>query len=546
MLEFQYLIVGAGGLRSRLEKYFVRARLELVIKKRASSGTIRLILRDEERIYIAIDLKSFYASVECVERGLDPLSTNLVVADSSRTDKTICLAVSPSLKAYGISGRARLFEVVQRVRQVNWERSLNAPWQRLTGKSVYDAELKQNPSLAVDYLVAPPRMAHYIEYSTRIYEIYLKYVAPEDIHVYSIDEVFMDVTQYLAIYKKSPHDLAMTIVRDVLAQTGITATAGIGTNMYLCKVAMDIVAKHLPVDKDGVRIAQIDELAYRQQLWNHKPLTDFWRVGRGIASRLQQYGIDTMGKIARVSLRNPEFLYRLFGVNAELLIDHAWGWEPCTIDYVKAYRPETNCLSSGQVLTRAYTVSEARIVIQEMADAVALDLVDKRLVTDQLVVTIGYDIESLTRPEIASQYHGEVSVDYYGRRVPKHSHGTFNLDRQTSSARLIGEGVLALYDRITNPNLLVRRLNITVNHVVREELARNTHRAIEYNLFTDIEKVQTEVREENETLSRERAMQETLLELKKKYGKNAILKGLNFAESATARDRNAQIGGHKA
>lgn len=503
-------------------------------------------MRQEERIYIAIDLKSFYASVECVERGLDPLSTNLVVADSSRTDKTICLAVSPSLKAYGISGRARLFEVVQRVRQVNWERSLNAPWRRLTGKSVYDAELKQNPSLAVDYLVAPPRMAHYIEYSTRIYEIYLKYVAPEDIHVYSIDEVFMDVTQYLAIYKKSPHDLAMTIVRDVLAQTGITATAGIGTNMYLCKVAMDIVAKHLPADKDGVRIAQIDELAYRQQLWNHKPLTDFWRVGRGIASRLQQYGIDTMGKIARVSLRNPEFLYRLFGVNAELLIDHAWGWEPCTIDYVKAYRPETNCLSSGQVLTRAYTVSEARIVIQEMADAVALDLVDKRLVTDQLVVTIGYDIESLTRPEIASQYQGEVSVDYYGRRVPKHSHGTFNLDRQTSSARLIGEGVLALYDRITNPNLLVRRLNITVNHVVREELARNTHRAIEYNLFTDIEKVQTEVREENETLSRERAMQETLLELKKKYGKNAILKGLNFAESATARDRNAQIGGHKA
>lgn len=503
-------------------------------------------MTQSERTYIAIDLKSFYASVECVERGLDPLTTNLVVADSSRTDKTICLAVSPSLKAYGISGRARLFEVVQRVRQVNRERQMKAPWQHLTGKSVYDAELKQHPELAVDYVVAPPRMAYYIKYSTRIYQIYLKYVAPEDIHVYSIDEVFMDVTNYLSIYKMSAHDLAMTIVRDVLSQTGITATAGIGTNMYLCKVAMDIVAKHMPADKDGVRIAEIDEMEYRRQLWDHRPLTDFWRVGHGIAQRLATYGIDTMGKIARVSLRNPEFLYKLFGVNAELLIDHAWGWEPCTIDYVKAYRPETNSLSSGQVLTCAYTVDKARVVIHEMADAVALDLVSKRLVTDQLVVTVGYDIESLTNPDIRAKYHGPVVYDHYGRPVPKHSHGTANLDRQTSSARLISNAVLALFDRIINPDLLVRRLNVTVNNVVSEDHARNMHKPVEYNLFTDMEQVAREQHQENEKLEKERAIQQTLLDIKSKYGKNAILKGLNFAEGATAKDRNAQIGGHKA
>lgn len=503
-------------------------------------------MTQSQRTYIAIDLKSFYASVECVERGLDPLSTNLVVADSSRTDKTICLAVSPSLKAYGIGGRARLFEVVQRVRQVNWERQRKAPWQRLTGKSVFDTELKQHPELAVDYLVAPPRMAYYIDYSTRIYQIYLKYIAPEDIHVYSIDEVFMDVTQYLSIYKKAPHDLAMDIIHDVLKQTGITATAGIGTNMYLCKVAMDIVAKHLPPDENGVRIAQIDERTYREKLWNHRPLTDFWRVGRGIANRLEMYGIDTMGKIARLSLRNEEFLYKQFGINAELLIDHAWGWEPCTIDCVKAYRPETNCLSSGQVLTCAYSVEKARIVIQEMADAVALDLVSKRLVTDQLVVTVGYDIESLSNPEIRAKYNGPVGVDYYGRQVPKHAHGTFNLDRQTSSARLIREATLALFDRIVNPDLLVRRLNITVNRVVREDEARNMMKTVQYDLFTDMAQVEREQQEEKESLNRERAMQETLLDIKRKFGKNAILKGLNFAEGATAKDRNAQIGGHKA
>lgn len=503
-------------------------------------------MQQHDRTYIAIDLKSFYASVECVERNLDPLTTNLVVADSSRTDKTICLAVSPSLKAYGIGGRARLFEVVQRVRQVNREREKRAPWQHFTGRSVHDLELQQHPELAVDYMVAPPRMAHYIEYSTRIYQIYLKYVAPEDIHVYSIDEVFMDVTNYLGIYKMSAHDLAMTIIRDVLSQTGITATAGIGTNMYLCKVAMDIVAKHLPADKDGVRIACLDEMAYRRQLWDHRPLTDFWRVGHGIAQRLATYGIDTMGKLARVSLRNQEFLYKLFGVNAELLIDHAWGWEPCTIDYVKAYRPETNSLSSGQVLTCAYTVPKARIVIHEMADAVALDLVSKRLVTDQLVLTVCYDHECLTNAEIRAKYSGPVVTDYYGRPAPKHSHGTANLDRQTSSGMLIVNAVLELFDRIVNPDLLVRRLNITVNHVVREDQASKKVKAVEYNLFTDMDQVAREQREENETLKKERVIQETLLNIKQKFGKNAILKGLNFAEGATAKDRNSQIGGHKA
>ncbi len=499
---------------------------------------------DNNRTYIAIDLKSFYASVECVERKLDPLTTNLVVADASRTDKTICLAVSPSLKAYGIGGRARLFEVVQRMRQVNREREKLAPWQHLNGKSVYDKELKEHPDLAVDYLIAPPRMAHYIEYSTRIFQVYLKYVAPEDIHVYSIDEVFMDVTNYLGIYKLSAHDLAMKIVRDVLSTTGITATAGIGTNMYLAKVAMDIVAKHLPADKDGVRIAQLDEMDYRRQLWNHRPLTDFWRVGAGIARRLETYGIDTMGKIARLSLRNEEFLYKLFGVNAELLIDHAWGWEPCTIDYVKAYRPETHCLSSGQVLTCAYTVPKARIVIEEMADAVALDLVDKRLVTDQLTVTVCYDTESLTDPTISAQYQGPVGIDYYGRKAPKHSHGTYNLERHTSSASMLRKAVLSLYDRIVDPILLVRRLNITVNHVLREDQAETAPRPVQYDLFTDMDQVAREQREQQAELSKERAMQETLLDIKKKFGKNAILKGLNFAEGATAKERNAQIGGH--
>lgn len=498
----------------------------------------------KQRRYIAIDLKSFYASVECVDRGLDPLSTNLVVADKSRTEKTICLAVSPSLKAYGIGGRARLFEVVQRVREVNQQRQLQCGG-RLKGKSYNDNELRQHPDWELDYVVAPPRMGHYMEVSSRVYQTYLKYIAPEDIHVYSIDEVFMDVTNYLGNYKMTPHELAMTMIRDVLKTTGITATAGIGTNMYLCKVAMDIVAKHIPADKDGVRIGELDEMSYREKLWDHKPLTSFWRVGKGTANRLAQYGIDTMGKLARMSLHNEELLYKLFGVNAELLIDHAWGYEPCTIDMVKAYKPENNSFSSGQVLQSAYDVRKARVVVQEMAEAVALNLVSKRMLTDQIVLTVGYDIESLTNPAIREQYHGEVTTDFYGRKVPKSAHGSENIGRQTSSTRLITEAVLALYDRIVDPHLLVRRLNLTTNHVVYEDTVSHQQQPTQLDLFTDYEAIQAKEQREQEALDKERRMQEVQLAIKQRFGKNAILKGMNFQEGATAIERNAQIGGHR-
>ena len=498
----------------------------------------------KQRQYIAIDLKSFYASVECVDRGLDPLSTNLVVADKSRTEKTICLAVSPSLKAYGIGGRARLFEVVQRVREVNQQRQMQCGG-RLKGKSYNDNELKQHPDWELDYVVAPPRMGHYMEVSSRVYQTYLKYIAPEDIHVYSIDEVFMDVTNYLDNYKMTPHELAMTMIRDVLKTTGITATAGIGTNMYLCKVAMDIVAKHIPADKDGVRIGELDEMSYREKLWNHKPLTSFWRVGKGTANRLAQYGIDTMGKLARMSMHNEELLYKLFGVNAELLIDHAWGYEPCTIDMVKAYKPENNSFSSGQVLQSAYDVRKARVVVQEMAEAVALNLVSKRMLTDQIVLSVGYDIESLTNPAIRDQYHGEVTTDFYGRKVPKHAHGSENIGRQTSSTRLITEAVLALYDRIVDPHLLVRRLNLTTNHVVYEDTVSHQQQPTQLDLFTDYEAIQAKEQREQEALDKERRMQEVQLAIKQRFGQNAILKGMNFQEGATAIERNAQIGGHR-
>lgn len=504
------------------------------------------IMTAEKRTYIAIDLKSFYASVECVERGLNPLTTHLVVADESRTEKTICLAVSPSLKAYGIGGRARLFEVVQRVREVNNERRLKLRGYHFTGKSTDDTELRQHPNLELDFIRAMPRMAFYIDYSTRIYKIYLKYIAPEDIHVYSIDEVFMDVTSYLSIYDTTAHDLAMTIIRDVLRSTGITATAGIGTNMYLAKIAMDIVAKRMPADKDGVRIAELDEMEYRRQLWDHRPLTSFWRVGYGTASKLKRYGMDTMGKVARCSVKNEELLYRLFGVNAELLIDHAWGWEPCTIAQVKAYRPETNSMSSGQVLTEPYSFALARNVVMEMADAISLDLVDKRLVTDQLVLTVGYDSESLTRPEIASRYHGEVVLDHYGRRIPKHAHGTANLGRHSSSSKEIIDAVMALYDRIVNRNLLIRRLNITTNRIIPEKDALcKVSQPLQLDLFTDYNAVVEEQEAEKAERDRERQMQEALLSIKHRFGKNAILKGVSFAEGSTAKDRNNQIGGHK-
>jgi DNA polymerase V len=471
---------------------------------------------EQQRTYIAIDLKSFYASVECVDRGLDPLTTNLVVADASRTEKTICLAVSPSLKEYGIGGRARLFEVYQKAR-------------------------------GVDFIIAPPRMAHYIEVSTQVYKTYLKYIAPEDIHVYSIDEVFMNVTAYLGSYKMTPHQLAMKMIRDVLATTGITATAGIGTNMYLAKVAMDIVAKKMPADKDGVRIAELDEMSYRRQLWDYRPITKFWRVGAGIAEKLAVYGIDTMGKVARLSLQNEDVLYRMFGVNAELLIDHAWGWEPCTMEAVKAYRPETNSLSSGQVLTEPYTAKKARVVIREMAEGMALKLVSKRLVTDQLVLTVGYDVESLTRPEIRAKYHGEITNNYYGKPVPKHAHGTYNFDRPTSLSSQLMDGAAELFDKHVNADLLIRRLNITANHVIPEEIALKQDNAPQQlDLFTDYEAMEKQKQAEKAKTDKERRMQEVQLRIKQRFGKNAILRGLNFDEGATAKDRNNQIGGHKA
>ena len=499
-----------------------------------------------ERSYIAIDLKSFYASVECVARGLDPLTTNLVVADVSRTDKTICLAVSPSLKAYGIGGRARLFEVQQRLRQVNYERQMKSPSRQLTGKSWFDKELQEHPDWAVDYIAAPPRMAHYVEVSNKIYNIYLRYVAPEDIHVYSIDEVFMDVTNYLRSYKMTPHELTIKMIRDVLKETGITATAGIGTNMYLCKVAMDIVAKKAPADADGVRIAELDEMSYRRQLWDYRPITKFWRVGKGTAERLALYGIDTMGKLARTSLNNEKLLYQLFGVNAELLIDHAWGWEPCTIEAVKAYRPATNSFSSGQVLQSPYTFKKARVVIREMAEAMALKLVSRRLVTSQLIITVNYDRECLENPDIRALYNGEVTKDYYGRLVPKHAHGTVNLKQQTSSSRLIMKAAEGLYDSIVNPDLLVRRLNITAANVVSEESAKNKKVPEQLDIFTDYEALNRQREEERKALEKERRMQEAQLKIKQRYGKNAILRGLNFDEGATAIERNKQIGGHKA
>ncbi len=501
----------------------------------------------KQRTYIAIDLKSFYASVECRERGLDPMDTNLVVADESRTDKTICLAVTPSLKSYGISGRGRLFEVKQRVKEANAGRRHDAPGRRLEGKSHFFSELQANPELEIDFIIAPPRMAYYMEYSTRIYEVYMKYIAPEDIVVYSIDEVFMDVTDYLNTYKLSAHDLAMKIILDVIETTGITATAGIGTNLFLCKVAMDIVAKHIPADENGVRIAELDEMSYRKTMWAHQPLTDFWRVGRGIAKKLEENGMFTMGDVARRSEEDEDLLYKLFGKNAELLIDHAWGWEPTTIEAIKAYRPSTNSLGSGQVLHCPYEADKAKLVLREMADMLTLDMVDKGLVTDQIVVTVGYDIENLTDPKRRAKYHGAIVKDGYGRQIPKHSHGTINLDGHTSSTKKIMCAVSELFDRIVDKSLLIRRLNVTANHVIPESSAPKKNAGYEQlDLFTDYAALQAEQEQEQRELEREKRMQQAMLTIKKKFGKNAILRGMNLEEGATAKDRNAQIGGHKA
>ena len=501
-----------------------------------------------EKCYIAIDLKSFYASQECIERGLDPLTTNLVVADDSRTEKTICLAVTPSLKAYGVSGRARLFEVVQKMQEVNALRRERAPGRKFTGSSYDDRELKKDPSLEVSYIVAPPRMAHYMECSTNIYNVYLKYVAPEDIHVYSIDEVFIDATPYLKLRGQTPREFAKTIIQDVQETSGITATAGIGTNLYLCKVAMDIVAKKVAPDEYGVRIAELTEMDYRRQLWDHRPLTDFWRVGRGYAKKLEKCGLFTMGDIARCSLgkagefHNEDLLYQLFGVNAELLIDHAWGWEPCTIADIKAYKPQSNSLGSGQVLHCPYTAEKGKLITREMTDLLVLDLVDKGLVTNQMVLTVGYDRENLADPQRLKAYRGPVTKDHYGRAVPKHAHGTANLQSYTSSTRQITEAVMDLYDRIVDKDLLVRRINIVACNVRLEREVVQEQTCYQMDLFADPADQEAEAA----TLEREKRRQKAVLDIRKKFGKNAILKGMNLEEGATAKDRNAQIGGHKA
>ncbi len=503
--------------------------------------------------YIAIDLKSFYASVECIERGLNPLTANLVVADDSRTLKTICLAVSPSLKSYGIPGRPRLFEVAKKIQEVNAERLSHAPGHTFTGDSFIDTELKHSPSLAVSYITAPPRMAYYMDYSTRIYNIYLKYIAPEDIHVYSIDEVFIDASHYLNTYQLSAHDLAKKLVLEVLQNTGITATAGIGTNLYLSKIAMDIGAKHAAPDENGVRTACLDEMSYRKLLWNHRPLTDFWRVGRGYAKKLEEIGIYTMGDIARCSIGsscdfyNEDLLYKLFGINAELLIDHAWGWEPCTIADVKAYQPQTNSLSSGQVLPRPYSFEEGRLIVLEMADLLALDLFDKKLAAGQLTLYIGYDTENLSRPEIRKLYHGPVTTDHYGRKVPKHAHGSQNLRHAVSSSRHLMDAAAALYERITDKNLLIRRVSLTAGHAVSETDAADIFTDYQQmNLFTSYTDLEEQEQAEKSALEREKKIQKAVLDIKKKFGKNAVLKGMNLEAGATSAIRNRQIGGHKA
>lgn len=473
----------------------------------------------KSRTYVAIDLKSFYASVECIERGFDPITTNLVVADASRTEKTICLAVAPSLKSYGIPGRARLFEVVQKVKEANALRKRKTPGRVFTGSSYNAVELENSPELSIDYITARPQMAHYLECSTQIYNIYLKYIAPEDIHVHSIDEVFMDLTAYLDTYHMTAHELVMEMVLDVLKSTGITATAGIGTNLYLAKVAMDIGAKHVEPDANGVRIAELDEMSYRYSLWEHRPLTDFWRVGHGYAKKLEEHGLKTMGDVARCSIGgasnyyNEALLYKLFGINAELLIDHAWGWEPCRMADIKAYRPSTNSISSGQVLQSPYTFEKTKLIVREMTDLLVLDLVDKGLVTNQLVLTVSYDIDNLKDPERKKKYRGPVTTDHYGRNVPKHAHGTANLGKHTSSTKQALEAVSELYDRIVDTILLVRRINVTANEA---------------------------------ELAREKKRQQAILSIKKKYGKNAILKGSDFEDGAMTIERNDQIGGHKA
>ncbi|MGN1352401.1 MAG: DNA methylase [Clostridia bacterium] len=494
-----------------------------------------------DKIYIAIDLKSFYASVECQERGLNPLTTNLVVADNSRTEKTICLAISPSLKQYGIPGRARLFEVIQKVNEVNSQRKILAPNHKFTCASYDDIALKKNKDLELSYIIAPPRMKFYMEYSTKIVNIYLKWFSMEDIYVYSIDEVFIDVTHYLQTYKMTPRELVTKVIKNVYDETGITATAGIGTNLYLCKIAMDIVAKHTEPDKYGVRIAGLDEKTYRKYLWGHKPLTDFWRVGKGISKKLEQNGMLTMGDVARMSIKNEELLYKLFGINAELLIDHAWGYEPCTIESIKSYKPVMNSISSGQVLHCPYNYEDTKLIVKEMTELLSLDLVKKGLVTSKLVLTIGYDINNLTNPEISQNYNGDITIDRYGRKVPKHAHGTINIDHKTASTKIITNAVMELYERIMNKGLLTRRINITATDVVNEEDYKNIKEYEQMDMFVDYNELEKQRLKEKS----EKSLQKAVINIKSKYGKNAILKGMNFIEGGTTIERNGQIGGHK-
>ena len=493
------------------------------------------------KIYIAIDLKSFYASVECQERGLNPLTTNLVVADSSRTEKTICLAVSPSLKQYGIPGRARLYEVIQKVKEINEQRKLNSPNHTFTCSSYDDIALKKNPDLELSYIIAPPRMNYYMQYSTRIVNIYLKWFSIEDIYIYSIDEVFIDITHYLKSYNCTPRELATKVIQNVLKETGITATCGIGTNMYLAKIAMDIVAKHVQADKYGVRIAGLDEQAYKKYLWSHKPLTDFWRIGKGISKKLEKNGMYTMGDVAKQSLIDEEKLYKLFGINAELIIDHAWGYEPCTIESVKSYKPITNSLSSGQVLKEPYNYEQTKLIIKEMAELLSLDLVRKNLITSKLVLEIGYDVCNLSKSNSSYSYDGEIKLDFYGRKVPKHAHGTINIDHKTSSTKIITNKFVELYDTIINKNLLVRRLSLTACDIVDEDDYKNILTFEQMNMFIDYSKLLQQRRKEQS----EKRLQKAVLNIKDKYGKNAILKGMNFEKSGTTIERNGQIGGHK-
>lgn len=498
------------------------------------------MLNKESKIYVAIDLKSFYASVECKERGLDPITTNLVVADSSRTEKTICLAISPALKSYGIPGRARLFEVVQKVKEINVYRKRKATNRTFTGSSYSDIELKKNKNLELSYIIAPPRMAYYMKYSSKIYKIYLKYFSSEDIYVYSIDEVFIDVTHYLKTYNMRAKELVTKVIQDVYQTTGITATAGIGTNLYLCKIAMDIVAKHVKPDENGVRIAGLDEMAYRKLLWGHRPLTDFWRVGKGYTKKLEEHGMYTMGDVARMSVKNEDLLYKLFGVNAELLIDHAWGWESVTIESIKAYRPATNSICSGQVLHCPYNYENTKIIVKEMTELLALDLVEKGLVTNQIVLEVGYDVDNLKNQAISSLYNGEITTDKYGRKVPKHAHGTINIDHQTASSKVLTGYIIKLYEQIVNKQLLVRRINITVNNVVNENMVKTSDYE-QINLFVDY----AEVNEKRKKEEAEKEIQKAMIGIKSKYGKNAILKGMNLQKEGTTIERNRQIGGHK-